>query len=249
MVVITAAVMVGLLAGRVITPRRRGVRVALAWWPLLPTGTGAQVVAERVEGTAALVAVLVGYGCLMAFAAANLHLTGMGVVVVGLGLNVVPIVANGATPVRASALVEAGLVDPEEVDGVELRGSRHVEDDGDVLAELGDIVPLPAADRVVSFGDLVLAVGTADVVAHLSRRRRTGSRGRTTPSSTPSFAPRQAGVDAAGLPSSRRTSPVHDWGDAPRPVPSSGSQHSAKPEATAPATVAGPTGAPARASR
>ncbi len=43
--------------------------------------------------------------------------------------------------------------------------------------------------------------------------------------------------------------PVQDWGEAPRPVPSSGSQNSDKPEVSAPRTELSATAAPASHSR
>lgn len=244
-VLIAAAALVGLAAGRVLAPVRRRARVTLTWWPLLPAGAAAQVGAGRLDDAAALATLLVGYACLLAFATANLHLTGTGVIAVGLACNVVPLALNGGMPVRASALVDAGIIDAVDVEAVELRGSRHVAGDDDILAGLGDIVPVPAADRVVSFGDLILVVGVADAVAQLTRRRRRSlstndARRADHTLRTPS--PRAAS-------SSNNARPDQDWGDAPIPVPSSGSQYSAKPDASAPDTVAGPTPAPARASR
>ncbi len=243
---IAAAALVGLAAGRVLAPVRRRARVTLTWWPLLPAGLAAQVGAGRLDDAAALATLLVGYACLLGFAAANLHLTGTGVIAVGLACNVVPLALNGGMPVRASALVDAGIIDAVDVDTVELRGSRHVADDDDILAGLGDVVPVPVADRVVSFGDLVLVVGVGDAVAQLTRRRR---RSRSTDDARGSdHAPGTPPARAASW-SSSSARPAQDWGEAPIAVPSSGSQYSAKPDASAPDTVAGPTPAPVRASR
>ncbi len=257
---IAGAALVGLAAGRLLAPLRRRARVTLTWWPLLPAGALAQMAGQRLDGTAAFLVVLAGYCCLLAFATGNLHLTGAGVVAVGLGLNLVPIVFNGGMPVRASALADAGLVTPEEADSVELRGSRQIEDGGEILSNLGDIVPVPFASRVVSFGDLILVVGTADAIAHLSRRRAPGRARRAGPSRAgPSRAgphsDQRATITAQTTAGSSRSSassrarPLHDWGEAPKPRPSSGSQYSAKPEASAPDTVHGATPATADASR
>ena len=43
----------------------------------------------------------------------------------------------------------------------------------------------------------------------------------------------------------RSASPVQDWGDAPSPVPLSGSQNSDSPDVSAPSTVLSAIGAPA----
>jgi pimeloyl-ACP methyl ester carboxylesterase len=167
------AVIAGLVAGRLLPPQPRHLaRFTIHRWWLLGGGVAAQVVAARLDGSLALALVLVSYGCLVAFAVANLHLTGMGVVAVGLGLNIVPILLNGGMPVRGGALVEAGIVEPEQLEGLEFDGHRHLEDDGDILAFLGDALPITATHQVVSFGDLVLVAGAADVVANLTRRRR-----------------------------------------------------------------------------
>ena len=48
---------------------------------------------------------------LIAVAVANRHITGVAVVGVGLLLNLVAVAVNGGMPVRASALVAAGVVE------------------------------------------------------------------------------------------------------------------------------------------
>ena len=44
----------------------------------------------------------------------NIHLTGMVIVAVGLGCNLVALVANKAMPVRESAAIDAGLADERD---------------------------------------------------------------------------------------------------------------------------------------
>ncbi|MEY2459083.1 MAG: hypothetical protein QOG30_913, partial [Acidimicrobiaceae bacterium] len=133
------------------------------------------------------------------------------------------IMANGGMPVSARALVAAKIVNADEVAHVELRGARHLESPFDAITVLGDIIPMRR--QVVSFGDLIIAVATADVVAHLARRQRR----------------RQGSMSNA--------SPDQDWGIAPSPVPSSASQFSARPEADAPRTLVSATSAPANDSK
>lgn len=165
-------------------------------------------------------AVVLGVGALallVAFAISNLHLTGMGVMTVGLCANLLVMMMNGGMPVSARALRAAGIA----TDG-DLAGARHVEGSNDDLTVLGDIIPLNGL--VVSYGDLIIAVATADVIAHVARRQR-----------------RPRSITTA--------KPVHDWGMAPSPVPSSASQYSASPDADAPRTLVSATAAPARHSK
>lgn len=128
--------------------------------------------------SAQLACVIASYVLLLGFGLRNVRLVGMPVVLVGLLLNLLVITVNGGMPVRAEALrrVDADL----DVATVELGAKRQLEDEGTRLAVLGDIVPVPPIGQVLSFGDLVLAVGLADVTFRLlkpialpRRRRRT----------------------------------------------------------------------------
>jgi hypothetical protein len=51
---------------------------------------------------------------------------------------------------------------------------RHLETADDRMTVLGDIVPVPVAEEVLSFGDLAMSVGVATVLVNLLRRRRPG---------------------------------------------------------------------------
>jgi hypothetical protein len=174
-------------------------------------------------GNVAVTLALVSLAALVAFSIANLHLTGMGVMTIGLGLNLFAMLVNGGMTVSPRALVTAGVVPAEDIANVELRGARHLETPYDSIVVLGDIIPM--GHQAVSFGDLIIGVATADVIAHLVRRQRR----------------RQPSISNA--------SPDHDWGIAPSPVPSSASQYSASPEDDAPRTLASATSAPASHSK
>jgi hypothetical protein len=226
-VLLTAgAVVLGLGIGLSVRPRpTRFARPQIRLFALLVLGIAGELVATRLDdgaaaalGTSALVA-------LIAFAVANLHLTGMGVMTIGLAANVLVMGVNAGMPVSARALVAADVVPAGEAGHIALRGPRHLERSSDRLTFLGDVIPV--SGQVVSFGDLVIAVATVDVIAHLARRQRRSRR----------------------QPSMSSTSPVHDCGIAPSPVPSSASQYSASPDADAPRTLADATSAPARHSR
>lgn len=126
-----------------------------------------------------LACILGSYGLLVGFALVNVRLVGMPVVLVGLVCNAVAIGANAGMPVRVEALRQ---VDPAltaaQLDELDLGAKRHLEDGDDVLTFLGDVVPVRPLGQVLSFGDLILAVGLADVTFRLLkpagalRRRR-----------------------------------------------------------------------------
>lgn len=190
---------------------------------LLLAGVIGQLLAARIDGSAAVVLAVGSLAGLVAFSIANLHLTGMGVMTIGLAVNLFAIMVNGGMPVSARALIAAKVVTADEVAHVELQGARHLERPSDSIVVLGDIIPMRR--QVVSFGDLIIAVATADVIAHLARRQRR----------------RQGSISSA--------SPDQDWGIAPSPVPSSASQYSASPDTEAPRTLVSATSAPASHSK
>lgn len=121
------------------------------------------------SSSAAVVLILFSYAALLAFALANLRLTGMAVVGLGLTLNAGVMLANDGMPVDPAAVVSAGLAQPDELEVVDLGAGRQWQEPDDRLAVLGDIVPVAMLDEVVSFGDLVLAAGLANVGFRLLR--------------------------------------------------------------------------------
>lgn len=131
----------------------------------------------EVSPSAAVVLVLCAYAALLAFAVVNLRLRGMAVVGVGLALNALVILANGGMPVDPAGVVAAGVVRSDELAGIELGPARQWQEPDDRVAALGDIVPVRVFQEVVSFGDLVLAAGLANVGFRLLRP--TAARGPT----------------------------------------------------------------------
>jgi hypothetical protein len=107
----------------------------------------------------------------------NLHLRGMGVVLVGLALNALVIGVNQGMPVRLPDDATAA-----QRDAVDESAKHHVERESDHLVVLADIIPIPGGGLTrASFGDLILAVGFVDVVVQLSRPpRRRSARSVTT---------------------------------------------------------------------
>jgi hypothetical protein len=198
------------------------VRPRIEQLPLLGVGAALNVASALLDGSAATLCLAGSLAVLIAVALANRHLTGMVVIALGLLLNLVSVAVNAGVPVRASALVAAGVVDADEIDTIELTGPHHLETSADALGVLGDVLPIAALHQVVSFGDLIVAFGAADVVRELSRRRV------------------RREVDAVAYDDPAATTIVRAdqvWGTAPRARPVSASQYSANPEADAPRTI------------
>ena len=169
---IAVAIVVGLAVGLL-----RGGRfgnlgdAAFRLWPLLVLGIVVQG-AAAFTGDGAVAVIVVSYVLLLVFCAVNLGHAGMGVVLIGIALNLVVIGINGGMPVRRDAIVAAGIADHEEVPQLEFGAKRHLEDGDDRLTFLGDIVPVPGVREVLSFGDLAMSVGVAAVLANLMRTRQ-----------------------------------------------------------------------------
>jgi hypothetical protein len=170
---IAIAMLIGLVAGalgrgRLTTLAR--ARLSRFWLLAVAVGCalGADLVDLPVPAVFAVAGLLAGIG----FAASNLLIPGMAVVGLGVAVNLVPVALNGAMPVRAEALVDAHIVAEADLDRVELSGARELADSDTILEILGDVIPVSPFGQVMSFGDLIVLVGLADVVANLMRARR-----------------------------------------------------------------------------
>ena len=176
-----AALVAGVVLGFAFGGRPSNVgRRPLQLVSVLVASVALQVAAETFEvyESIGLAMVLASYVGLSAFAVANIRLVGMPVVLVGLVCNVVVITANGGMPVDREAIVAAGVATDAEVDQLDFGAKRHLAD-GDRFLFLGDIIPVTLTEEVISFGDLILAFGVADVIFRLlrparERRRRDG---------------------------------------------------------------------------
>ena len=219
--VLSIAVLIGLALG--LSRRPAGVHASrphVDHIPLLGAGALLNAVAAVLDDSAAAIALAASLAVLIAVALVNRHITGIAVVGVGLLVNLVAVAVNEGMPVRAGALVRAGVVDAQDVATTTFDGARHLETDRDALGVLGDVLPIPIAHEVMSFGDLIVILGAADAVRELSRRRA------RRPVAVPS-------TDYA----TTAASALQVWGLAPSPRPVSASQCSEKPEAVAPATI------------
>jgi hypothetical protein len=222
-VLLVVAVVGGLALGRLRSPYgAHSPRLPLRRLPLLAVGAAGHVVAQLLHDDAATLAMGAALALLLVFAGSNLHVTGIAVIGVGLLLNLASVVLNNGMPVRGGALVAADVVEPDELATIGFAGPRHLETDQDRFAVLGDVLPLPFARQVLSFGDLIVVAGAGDAVRDLVRRRRRSW---------------SADERRAYASSMRQASVVQDWGAAPSDEPEPGSQYSEKPDWSAPAAV------------
>jgi hypothetical protein len=157
-VALAAGSIVGLaLGGRV----RRMADARLRSIGLLLAGAGSEFAGSHLGagwfGSALLIG---GYVLLLSFAVANVALTGMVLVAVGLVANLTVIALDGGMPVRG--------VPP----GASYGARHHGERPGDHLTGLADVVRVSPLGETVSAGDIVLSLGVATVVVGLMRPAR-----------------------------------------------------------------------------
>ena len=170
---IAVAIVVGLFIGRLRRGRITAVtRTKLQLRSLIVIAFGSGLAVDLIDVPEPAMWAIVGLTAGLVFAVRNLHLVGMVVIAVGVTTNLLPVAVTGSTPVHASALVEAGMVAEADLDRVALAGARTLVDDGTGWVMLGDIIPVAAAGQVMSFGDLIILVGLASVIANLMLQRR-----------------------------------------------------------------------------
>lgn len=172
-VLLVVAVLGGLAAGRLARPLgARSVRLRLRRLPLLAAGAVGTALAQVLDGDLATLVLAASLAVLLAFVAANAHVTGVVVIGCGLLLNLIAVVLNNGMPVRPGALVEADVLEVSELASTTFDGARHLETSSDRLGVLGDVLPIPVTREVVSFGDLIVMAGAADAVREGARRRQ-----------------------------------------------------------------------------
>ena len=166
MAVLFVALAAGVIAGFVSGGRPSNVyNRAVAGTGALAAAVIFQLVPWLIDASPStgLVCVIVSYGLLTAFALMNIRLIGMPVVLVGLLLNFAVITVNSGMPVRADAMY---TVD-RNPGALEKTAKRHVETSDDKIALLGDVLPIEPFHEVISFGDLIMAFGLANVLFRL----------------------------------------------------------------------------------
>jgi hypothetical protein len=216
------ALAIGLVVGVALPARpRHAPRMQVRSLGLLLIALGARaLLTQAVPEGLAVLAAGAALVAVCACAYVNRAIIGLAVLGIGAAINLLGVVVNRGVPVDPDALVAIDAASPEEVATVDPGPARHLESSDDVLPWLGDVVPVVPLGTVVSFGDLIIAMGVADTAATIARRRRS----------------RVGDLDAIDLDQRTATaSAVHDWGRAPSGVASSGSQCSENPERAAPA--------------
>lgn len=164
---------IALLAAILVVPlsggqyRRLGaIRLARPW--MLFAGLAIQIALEFLDLPRAryddvgLALLLASYVLILGFAFSNLVVTGMGVIAVGIAMNLFVIALNEAMPYRVPPGVRT-----------ETTVKHRPERSSDLVAALSDRIALgPPFAVSLSFGDLVIAVGLIDLCFRASRRPR-----------------------------------------------------------------------------
>ncbi|MDQ3958090.1 MAG: DUF5317 domain-containing protein [Actinomycetota bacterium] len=150
------------------------------WTPLLFAGLALQIVfgawaPSWLDRRGALAVVLLSNLAVAVWLVVNRRLPGLLLAGAGMALNVLVIVSNGAMPVLDRSADAAGV--SQSLDDAGLKHERL--DDDTVLPWLGDAIPVPPTREVLSVGDVVLALGLAQLVdarmtAHKKGRHRAG---------------------------------------------------------------------------
>jgi Family of unknown function (DUF5317) len=149
-----------------------------SWWLLLVAaallvGIGVVDVPDDRIDTIGFGVLMLAYAFILAFCLRNLRVRGMTIVTIGVAMNALVIGLNQGMPIDADER------------SVEESVFHRPEEETDLLPFLGEVVPLPDPfDEMVSFGDLVIAVGIVDAAYHASRRPARRRRPETTTSLT-----------------------------------------------------------------
>lgn len=160
--IIPCALVLGLLAGLALARGNLAAlrSVRLRFWPLAIPAAIAGIAAGLslgITGATILLGVsLLGFGL---FLGANLDRPGAAIVLLGIILNLAPLILNSHIPVRHDAVVAAGIVSADAIDRVELGSGREFETSKTQLGILGGVLPVKPLGEVLSFGDLVVMAG------------------------------------------------------------------------------------------
>jgi hypothetical protein len=173
-IVVAFAILVGYLTGGRLS-RFEAMRLRL-WW-LAIVGLGIQFVPlpEGTAGTDLLVRTIVlsvSYTLLVVFAAVNIRIPGMLLVLIGLACNFAVIAANGGMPASAEALRDSGQEDVLELLREDGADKHHLMTDDDVLTFLGDVIPVPQPiGQAISVGDVFIYAGLIWLIVAAMRAR------------------------------------------------------------------------------
>jgi hypothetical protein len=149
------------------------VKVAGGW--LLVLGLAVQAVLEYLSlpkseiETVGYGLLMMSYGFILAFCIANLSARGFGVILIGVAMNAIVIGLNQGMPTKPVGSNSHGdrIYKPVQ-QTVKHRQARS----DDLLGFLGDRILFPRPlNTLVSFGDLVIAVGICELAYYASRRQ------------------------------------------------------------------------------
>jgi hypothetical protein len=174
LLLVGTAVVAGLLRGGSLdalaaTNLRRGWLLALGLALQVAAGVWAP---PWLDGARALLVLVASNLAIVVFIALNQRMPGLLLADLGLALNLLVIVLNGAMPVSADAASAAGADVASRASGIE--HERMTEESA--LPWLGDVLPVPLAGEVVSIGDVLLAAGLARLVYAGTTSGLTGER-------------------------------------------------------------------------
>ena len=154
--IVVLALLAGLVAGGSV---RSFEHVRVHWWAAALGGLLLQAAPVSRDHFLAVATLAGSYALLVAFAMVNRRLPGAWLIMVGLAMNLAVVVPNGGMPVSAAAIHTAGAPASAQI-SVDLK--HHEMTDDDVLAFLGDVIPIPEPIGIVlSAGDVVLYLGLA----------------------------------------------------------------------------------------
>lgn len=146
------------------------------WWGLVIAGLAIQFIPlpEGATGTDLFVRTAVlslSYTLLVAFAAINVRMPGMVLVLIGLACNFAVIAVNGGMPASEEALVDSGQEDVLalllEEEGAD---KHHLLTDDDELTFLADVIAVPEPiGQAISVGDIFVYAGLIWLVLAVMR--------------------------------------------------------------------------------
>jgi hypothetical protein len=151
------------------------------WVWLLFAGLAVQLTAQIwapswLDGGSGTAVIVISNLLVVAFLYVNRRHPGMGLIAIGLALNVVVIGMNGAMPVSIEAARSAGVPPVPE-------GRADVEherlNDDTKLPWLADVLAIPHLQQVFSVGDVVLGLGVAQLVYRRATSNKRGRRAAT----------------------------------------------------------------------
>lgn len=147
----------------------------LRWWGLAVVGLGMQFLPlpEGAAGTDVVIRTSVlslSYALLLTFAAVNIRMPGMLLVLIGLASNLAVIAVNGGMPASAQALIDSGQEDV--LASLEHQGAdkHHLLTDQDELTFLADVIAVPQPiGQAISVGDIFVYTGLVWLVLAVMR--------------------------------------------------------------------------------